>query len=73
MNPKILFQVGGLNTALKWSFDWDLWIRMAEHAAPFRLTKLSASREWGATLTASGGFSESKSCASWENATAAIP
>ncbi len=57
MNPKILAQVGGLNTALKWSFDWDLWIRMAEHAAPFPIeAKLSASREWGATLTASGGF-----------------
>ncbi|WP_137130544.1 glycosyltransferase family 2 protein [Rhizobium sp. FY34] len=57
MNPKVLHQVGGLNMELKWSFDWDLWIRMAQLAAPFPIdARLSASREWGSTLTASGGF-----------------
>ncbi|MGF9693067.1 glycosyltransferase [Rhizobium sp. 0TCS1.26] len=57
MNAKVLKAVGGLDTALKWSFDWDLWIRMAKISMPLSLNaSLSASREWGETLTANGGF-----------------
>lgn len=57
MNPRLLKDAGGLDSSLKWSFDWDLWIRMAILATPSPIdAKLAASREWGSTLTASGGF-----------------
>lgn len=57
MNPKILRQAGYLNTELRYSFDWDLWIRMADLAPPAAIdATLSASREYEQTLTGSGGF-----------------
>ncbi|PZM14876.1 glycosyltransferase [Rhizobium tubonense] len=57
MNPKVLKEAGGLNIDLRWSFDWELWIRLAELAPPATIdVPLAASREWGATLTANGGF-----------------
>ncbi|MEM6890206.1 MAG: glycosyltransferase [Pseudomonadota bacterium] len=57
INPVHLEAVGYLNTNLKWTFDWDLWIRLALSAPPFPVNaQLSASREWGETLTATGGF-----------------
>ncbi|MDK4741310.1 glycosyltransferase [Rhizobium sp. CNPSo 3464] len=57
INPKALSQVGLLNIDLRWSFDWDLWIRLSRCASPSTIdVQLAASREWGATLTANGGF-----------------
>ncbi|TCL70404.1 glycosyl transferase family 1 [Rhizobium sp. BK251] len=57
MNPNVLRKVGLLNTDLRWSFDWDLWLRLAKEASPATIdAQLSATREWEATLTASGGF-----------------
>lgn len=57
INPRILEKAGLLNTDLRWSFDWDLWIRLAKLASPAVIdASLAASREWGSTLTASGGF-----------------
>lgn len=52
-----LRQVGYLRTHLRWGFDWDLWIRLANLSRPVALGHcLAASREWESTLTASGGF-----------------
>ncbi|WP_307147978.1 glycosyltransferase [Rhizobium tibeticum] len=57
MNAQVLERSGPLNTALRWSFDWDLWIRLARLALPATIDEqLAASREWEATLTAGGGF-----------------
>lgn len=57
MNAPILRQVNGLDASLRWGFDWDLWIRMANVISPSHIdARLSASREWGETLTATGGF-----------------
>jgi len=57
MNPKVLKEAGPLNVNLRWSFDWDLWIRLAKLAEPATIdVPLAASREWGETLTANGGF-----------------
>lgn len=57
INPKVLKDVGYLDTSLRWGFDWDLWIRLAGVDRPIPLQRsLAASREWGATLTAGGGF-----------------
>lgn len=57
INPHVLKQAGLLNTSLRWSFDWDLWIRLAERAQPVAIdASLAASREWESTLTAGGGF-----------------
>lgn len=57
MNGNLLRQVGKLDESLRWSFDWDLWIRLAKLSAPHPIEAvLAASREWGNTLTATGGF-----------------
>lgn len=57
INREILGKIGGLNVNLRWGFDWDLWIRLAEVSLPHPVdTPLAASREWGETLTANGGF-----------------
>ncbi|PZA09405.1 hypothetical protein DNX69_25250 [Rhodopseudomonas palustris] len=57
MNHAVLKAAGGLDANLRWSFDWDLWIRLAKLAAPYAIdAKLAATREWGDTLTANGGF-----------------
>jgi len=57
MNPAILKEAGPLDVQMKWTFDWDLWIRMAKLSEPVAIdAKLAASREWGETLTANGGF-----------------
>lgn len=57
MNGKLLRQLGGLDESLRWSFDWDLWIRLAKLSPPYPIDAiLAASREWGETLTATGGF-----------------
>ena len=57
MNATILKEVGKINKNLKWSFDWDLWIRMSSIRDPIPINnELSATREWGETLTANGGF-----------------
>jgi len=57
INGSHLRQVGGLDTKLRWSFDWDLWIRLAKLSEPSPVQEIvGASREWGETLTATGGF-----------------
>lgn len=57
MNGTLLRQLGGLDESLRWSFDWDLWIRLAKLSPPYPINAiLAASREWGDTLTATGGF-----------------
>lgn len=57
INPSVLVKVGFLNTDLRWSFDWDLWIRLAKLERPSCIdAELAATREWGSTLTANGGF-----------------
>lgn len=57
VNAKVLKAVGYLNTSLRWGFDWDLWVRLAEYSAPRVINGiLAASREWGGTLTSGGGF-----------------
>ena len=57
INGKLLRQLGGLDESLRWSFDWDLWIRLAKLSPPHPIDAiLAASREWGNTLTATGGF-----------------
>lgn len=57
MNRKAVAAVGGLDTTLRWAFDWDLWIRLAAVAPPRPIQAvLAATREWGDTLTATGGF-----------------
>lgn len=57
MNRSFLQEVGCLDAGLHWGFDWDLWIRLAKLAPPYPIDcKLAASREWGDTLTATGGF-----------------
>jgi glycosyltransferase involved in cell wall biosynthesis len=57
INTGTLARAGLLDTGLRWSFDWDLWLRLADVAPPVALDAvLSASREYPATLTASGGF-----------------
>jgi hypothetical protein len=57
MNGRVLKQVGGLDTSLRWSFDWDLWTRMTKHGTPVALeVVLSATREWGETLTSTGSL-----------------
>ncbi|MCF8506956.1 MAG: glycosyltransferase [Caulobacter sp.] len=57
INRETLKAAGPLDSSLRWSFDWELWIRLAEIAPPAPVEGLlAASREWGDTLTASGGF-----------------
>ena len=57
MNGPLLRQLGGLDENLRWSFDWDLWIRLAKLSQPHPVEAvIAASREWGETLTATGGF-----------------
>lgn len=57
INSKLLVEAGLLRTDLRWSFDWDLWIRLAKLAQPATMdVELSASREWHATLTSGGGL-----------------
>lgn len=57
MNRAALNAAGGLDANLRWSFDWDLWIRLAKISTPHAVSaRLAASREWGETLTANGGF-----------------
>ncbi|NTF33470.1 glycosyltransferase [Rhizobium skierniewicense] len=57
MNATYLRRLGRLNQSLRWSFDWDLWIRLAKLSTPHPVeASLAASREWGDTLTATGGF-----------------
>lgn len=57
MNHSVLKLAGSLDASLRWTFDWDLWIRLAKVSAPVAIdAKLAASREWGETLTANGGF-----------------
>lgn len=57
INPNVLKKAGYLNQNLRWSFDWDLWIRLAKLASPSMIdSPLAATREWESTLTANGGF-----------------
>ncbi len=57
MNRHALDEVGLLDTNLRWSFDWDLWIRLGAFSQPAVIDdRLAASREWGQTLTSNGGF-----------------
>lgn len=57
INAKVLRDIGGLNTTLRWSFDWELFIRLAEKGQPIAINhSLSATREWGETLTATGSL-----------------
>ncbi|MBF0392247.1 MAG: glycosyltransferase [Alphaproteobacteria bacterium] len=57
MSRAALETAGPLDVSLRWGFDWDLWIRLSAVAAPRVIeADLAATREWGSTLTASGGF-----------------
>ncbi|MBF0373603.1 MAG: glycosyltransferase, partial [Alphaproteobacteria bacterium] len=57
MSRAALDKAGPLDVTLRWGFDWDLWIRLSAVAAPRVIeADLAATREWGSTLTASGGF-----------------
>ena len=31
---ELISQIGGFNEELPWSMDWDMWVRMAQHAVP---------------------------------------
>ncbi|MBF0392246.1 MAG: glycosyltransferase [Alphaproteobacteria bacterium] len=57
INGAALRRVGPLDAGLRWGFDWDLWLRLSALAEPVAIdATLAASREYEATLTASGGF-----------------
>lgn len=57
INPKALGVAGPLDAGMRWGFDWDLWLRLAKVTSPMAIdAMLAASREWGSTLTASGGL-----------------
>lgn len=61
MGAAAMRKAGQLDKGLRYSFDWDLWIRLADHGPVVAIDAvLSASREWGDTLTASGGFRRSE-------------
>lgn len=50
-------RVGPLDVALRWGMDTDLWIRLSALGTPVAIDEsLAASREYGATKTASGMF-----------------
>ncbi len=52
-----LFECGLLDEELNWGLDWELWIRLGKRF-PFSYTNqvLAASRIYGDTKTATGGF-----------------
>jgi glycosyltransferase involved in cell wall biosynthesis len=57
INRQHLQTAGYLDESLHWGFDTDLWIRLAEISEPVPMRSLiAASREYGETKTASGGF-----------------
>lgn len=57
INRQVLNEVGFLDASLRWSFDWDLWLRLGAHSQPSVIdAQLAASREWEETLTSNGGF-----------------
>jgi len=48
---------GGLDRALNWAMDWDLWLRLARQGEVVYLAELLASYRWlGSNKTAEGGF-----------------
>lgn len=50
-------EVGGLDTSLHWSMDWDLWIRLSRQHEVLYIEKDLASYRWlGSNKTAEGGF-----------------
>jgi glycosyltransferase involved in cell wall biosynthesis len=50
-------RVGGLDVALRWGMDTDLWLRLSALGEPVAVDRpLAASREYAATKTASGLF-----------------
>ncbi|MBE0577693.1 MAG: glycosyltransferase [Desulfuromonadales bacterium] len=54
-------EVGGLDTSLHWSMDWDLWIRLSRHYEVLYIEKYLASYRWlGSNKTAEGGFDRLK-------------
>lgn len=57
MSRSCLEQVNYLNPNLNYAMDWDLFIRLSEHAEPVIFHDLiAASREYSETKTASGYF-----------------
>ncbi|MDZ7698224.1 MAG: glycosyltransferase family 2 protein [Deltaproteobacteria bacterium] len=57
INRRVLFQVGLLDTGLRYGMDTDLWIRLSNLASPQPISGfLSASREYDDTKTAKGSF-----------------
>lgn len=57
INRRSLFQVGLLDTGLRYGMDTDLWIRLSNLASPEPISSfLSASREYDDTKTARGSF-----------------
>lgn len=52
-----LFEAGLLDEGLHWGLDWDLWLRLGKRAPFARTDKvLAASRIYGDTKTATGGY-----------------
>ncbi len=52
-----LFAGGLLDESLHWGLDWDLWMRLGAHARLlYTPTVLAASRIYGETKTATGGW-----------------
>lgn len=61
MNGALMREIGGLDTTLRYGFDWELWLRLADRAEPAAIeADLSASREYGDTLTATGSFARAE-------------
>jgi hypothetical protein len=57
INRRHLQASGYLDPALRYGMDSDLWIRLARQAPPAAIPEaLAASREYGATKTATGSF-----------------
>ena len=57
INRRFLEQVGYLDAGLRYGMDSDIWMRLSSVGAPRAIASvLSASREYGATKTATGSF-----------------
>jgi glycosyltransferase involved in cell wall biosynthesis len=57
INRRVLEQVGYLDVGLRYGMDSDIWMRLSSVGAPRAISSvLSATREYGATKTATGSF-----------------
>lgn len=57
INKKYLLQANYLNTALHYTMDFDLWLRLAKLADPIFIPEfLAAGREYETTKTSTGSF-----------------